>query len=131
MVKKLIYMRFTGLSPVLYTHDIPGSVTFYRDVLGFVVDSFIEGKGWASVSRDDVTVMFSVPNEHVAFIGPTFTGSFYIDVDDVDAMWEKVRNKARECYLIDNFNYGMREFAIYDNNGYLLRFGSEIPSTLS
>jgi len=31
--------------------------------------------------------------------------------------------ETRVCYPIENFAYGMREFAIYDNNGYLLQFG--------
>lgn len=29
-------------------------------------------------------------------------------------------------YPVEDFGYGMREFAIYDNNGYLLQFGQEI-----
>jgi len=29
-------------------------------------------------------------------------------------------------YPIENFYYGMREFAIRDNNGYILQFGQEI-----
>ena len=34
---------------------------------------------------------------------------------------------ARErCYPIEDFHYGMREFAIFDNNGYLLQFGQPL-----
>lgn len=29
-------------------------------------------------------------------------------------------------YPIENFNYGMREFVIYDNNGYVLQFGEAV-----
>jgi len=29
-------------------------------------------------------------------------------------------------YPIENFDYGMREFAIRDNNGYILQFGKEM-----
>ena len=28
-------------------------------------------------------------------------------------------------YPMETFGYGMREFAVYDNNGYLLQFGQE------
>ena len=38
----------------------------------------------------------------------------------------ELKDKARISYEIDNFPYGMREFAVYDNNGYLLQFGQEI-----
>lgn len=33
---------------------------------------------------------------------------------------------ARVCYPIEDFHYGMREFAIFDNNGYLLQFGQPV-----
>ena len=36
------------------------------------------------------------------------------------------QDKARVVYPIENFFYGMREFAIRDNNGYILQFGQEI-----
>jgi hypothetical protein len=29
---------------------------------------------------------------------------------------------------MEDFEYGMREFAIRDNNGYILQFGQEISS---
>jgi len=54
------------------------------------------------------------------------TGSFYFTTDDVDALWQELKDKARVCYDIENFEWGMREFAVYDNNGYLLQFGQEI-----
>ena len=40
--------------------------------------------------------------------------------------WQRVRERARVCYPLEDFDYGMREFAIYDNNGYLLQFGEPI-----
>jgi uncharacterized glyoxalase superfamily protein PhnB len=60
---------------------------------------------------------------------PLFTGSLYFRTDDVDGLWQRLKDKARICYPIDNFEYGMREFAIYDNNGYLLQFGQPLPAT--
>jgi uncharacterized glyoxalase superfamily protein PhnB len=44
----------------------------------------------------------------------------------VDAIWENIKESANICYPIETFDYGMREFGIYDNNGYLLQFGQEI-----
>ncbi|MGI8410862.1 MAG: VOC family protein [Pyrinomonadaceae bacterium] len=55
-----------------------------------------------------------------------FTGSFYFHTDDVDALWDKLKDKAKICYGIENVFHGMREFGVYDNNGYLLQFGQEI-----
>jgi hypothetical protein len=48
--------------------------------------------------------------------------------DDVDAMWRQVKDQAKVCYPIEDCEYGMREFAIYDDNGYLLQFGQEIEA---
>jgi len=70
--------------------------------------------------------MASIPNQHLPFETSTFTGSFYITVKDVDALWDEVKDVAKVCYPLETFDYGMREFAIYDNNGYLLQFGQEV-----
>jgi uncharacterized glyoxalase superfamily protein PhnB len=82
--------------------------------------------GWASLKRDSVAIMLALPNEHIPFDKPAFTGSLYLYSDEVDVLWQQVKDKVKVCYPIENFEYGMREFAIYDNNGYLLQFGQEI-----
>ena len=84
---------------------------------------------WASLERDRVGIMVAIPNLHEPFLGPVFSGSLYINTDDVTAVWEQVKANALVCYPLEDFAYGMREFAIYDNNGYLLQFGQpiEIP----
>ena len=112
-----------ALTPMLQTWDLPGSVRFYTEVLGFTLDRLSEEWGWAALSRDKVTIMLSGPNAHDPVTAPAFTGSLYLRTTDVDRDWEALRNRARVCYPIEDFEYGMREFAIYDNNGYLLQFG--------
>jgi len=37
-----------------------------------------------------------------------------------------VKGKAEVRYGIENFHGGVREFAVYDNIGYLLRFGRRL-----
>jgi uncharacterized glyoxalase superfamily protein PhnB len=49
-------------------------------------------------------------------------------VDDADEVWNQLKDKAKVSYPIEDFDYGMREFAIYDNNGYLLQFGHSIDA---
>ena len=118
-------MKIIGLRPMLWTDRLQESVDFYVGTLGFVCDEMNFDWGWASLSKDNVSLMLSRPNEHMPYEKIGFTGSFYFNTDDVDALWEHLKDKARVCYGIENFFYGMREFAVYDN-GYLLQFGQEI-----
>lgn len=120
-------MKFQNLIPMLYTEDLNGTVAFYTTVLGFKCGALSEEWGWASLHRDHVTLMLARPNEHLPFEQPRFTGSFYFKVDEIDALWQQLKDCAKICYPLEDFEYGMREFAVYDNNGYLLQFGQEIP----
>jgi uncharacterized glyoxalase superfamily protein PhnB len=119
-------MKFQAMARMLWTKDLKGSVEFYTTLLGFQCNALSQEWGWASVTRDRVNIMFALPHEHEPFDKPALTGSLYLKCDDVDAMWQQLQDKAKICYPLENFEYGMREFAIYDNNGYLLRFGQEI-----
>jgi len=83
-------------------------------------------EGWAALRKDQVELMISLPNAHEPLEKPTLTGSLYFNTTGVDALWERIKDKARVVYPIENFFYGMREFAIRDNNGYILQFGQEI-----
>jgi uncharacterized glyoxalase superfamily protein PhnB len=82
--------------------------------------------GWASLRRDEVRVMLAGPNRQENDVAPGFTGSLYFRTDDADALWQLLKDNTRVCYAIQDFDYGMREFAIYDNNGYVLQFGQPI-----
>lgn len=121
-------MKITGLRPMMSTEDLTGTIDFYVNVLGFTAVEVNEEWGWATVSIDDVAIMLARPNEHTFYEKIGFTGSFYFNTDDVDALWEKLKDKAKVCYGIEDFYYGMREFAVYDNNGYLLQFGQDIAA---
>lgn len=122
-------MKLEGLTPMLRTIELRETVAFYENVLGFRCETLSEDWGWASLRRDGVEIMIARPNDHEPFERPAFTGSLYFRTDDVDALWLRVKDSARVCYPLEDFEYGMREFAVYDNNGYLLQFGREIPGS--
>lgn len=119
-------MKLTHLRPMLWTVELKETIDFYTSILGFVCAEYNEDWGWASLYKDSVELMLAKPNEHTPFEKPLFTGSFYFNTDNVDELWEHLKNKTKVCYPIEDFEYNMREFAIYDNNGYLLQFGKEI-----
>ena len=119
-------MKIMELRPMLWTEDLKGTVDFYVEKLGFTCNEFRDDWGWTSLSLDDAGVMFTRPNDHISYEKIGCTGSFYFNVENVDTLWEKLKDKAEISYGIEDFEHGMREFAIYDNNGYMLQFGQEI-----
>ena len=118
--------KLIAVRPMFYTADFEDTLGFYTAILGFKLEARLDALGWADLSRDGIEVMIAKPNEHMAFDKPHFTGSIYFNVADVDSLWEELRTKTKICYAIETFSYGMREFAIFDNNGYLLQFGEPV-----
>lgn len=114
-------MKLLNLTRMVTVAAIEPAVAFYRDLLGFTIVTSAER--WAAVARDGVEVMFAQPNAHIPFDAPQFTGSLYFRVDDVEALWAQLKDRAHVEYALETFDYGMREFAIRDNSGYLLQFG--------
>ena|ERR1051326_5691433 len=120
-------MKISAVVPVLWVADIPATLRFYQEVLGFACASAAEG--WACIQRDGVELMLSAPNAHYSFDKSNFTGSFYFRLEtpkQVDEFWRQVKDKVTVVYPIENFDYGMREFSITDNNGLILQFGAEL-----
>jgi uncharacterized glyoxalase superfamily protein PhnB len=119
-------MKVNKLIPTLYTNEIKKTVDFYVQLLSFKCNSIDPDMGWASLQLNNIEIMLALPNDHLPFEKPIFTGSFYLKTDMVDKIWGQIKDKVEIAYPIENFEYGMREFAIYDNNGYMLQFGEEI-----
>lgn len=120
-------MKLESIVPTLWVKDIPATLRFYCDVLGFTCNAQMEG--WANLEKDGVELMLSLPNAHLPFEKPHFTGTLYFKLDVpayVDDLWQQVKEKVQVVYPVEDFDYGMREFGICDNNGYILNFGSAI-----
>ena len=122
-------MQFTTLQPLLETRGIKDTITFYTTILGFMLEGSFEEAGetvWCHLQRDGVGIMFSRPNSVMAYPAVMCSGSFYITVQNVDEVWTQLEGKCEVVYAPENFIYGMREFAIKDNNGYVLNFAQDI-----
>lgn len=120
--------KFTGLRPMLWTRNLDETIGFYIHMLGFELLDRNDHWHWASLRKDEVYIMLALPNkdENTASIG--FTGSFYFNVNKVDDLWNDLKTKTKICYEIETFEWGMREFVIYDNNGYILQFGEPVDN---
>ena len=112
---------------MLRTRDLSRAITFYVERLGFALQRRSNEDGWATLRRDDIELMLATPNAHGDGAQPAFTGSLYFRLDNpgaVDRVWASLEGNARTCYPPETFDYGMHEFGIYDDDGYLLQFGA-------
>lgn len=117
-------MGLRSLTPVLVTHDLSGTIAFLETVFGFRVEARADEFHWARLVRDEVRVMLCGPLDDAPQQPPQLSGSLYIVCEDVDAEWHALAGRARVCFEPETQHYGMREFGVYDNNGYLYVFAT-------
>jgi uncharacterized glyoxalase superfamily protein PhnB len=107
---------------MLQTESIARTREWYEVALGFRCVSS-GGNEWCRLVRDDVAIMF-MQNDHLG--PPQVTGTQYIYVDDVMAVFDSVKAHCTIEWGPEQMSYGMLEFAIKDPNGYLLSFGEPV-----
>ena len=120
-------MAFNALVPTLEVENMDETIAFYESYLDFKCISREENH-WAFIKKDDVEIMLSSRFNKDQFPEPVFTGGLYIYVDDIDVIWQILKDKVDISYPLENFEYGMREFAIFNNNGYRIQFGQELET---
>jgi uncharacterized glyoxalase superfamily protein PhnB len=128
-------MKVTNLRPILWTKNLQETIDFYVTALGFTCRYQIER--FAALTKDNIEIMIVVPidepedckdleNKGDFFSSPNFTGSIYIDVENADEYWEQLKDKVKVKSPIENAEWHVRGFSIFDNNGYELVFGQDI-----
>ena len=133
-------MKAKRITPNFEVTDIKQTVKFYTDILGFKLtmavphtldgaDGELENEKeyvYALVTNNGVEVSFQrtdsfyedVPILQRKDIGASI--SFYIEVEDIESFHNDLKNKNIEATELKTSWYGMREFFIKDNNGYIL-----------
>jgi uncharacterized glyoxalase superfamily protein PhnB len=123
-------MKLSGLVPMLETADIEATIDYYTRTLGFTLDATWPAEGpktWCRLVAGNVVLMFMTPDEEARPRAPQITGQLYCYPPDVDALWRELRDRVDVVWPLADWDHGMREFQIRDCNGYVLRFGQEIP----
>ncbi len=115
-------MPLKGQSVMLQVDNMDDSIQYYESVLGFKCVARMSDD-WANMERDNISIMFSERYGPEKNKKPAMTGSIYIFANPVDDLWEELKDRATISYPIETFDFGMREFAIVDCNGYLIQFG--------
>jgi len=111
--------------PCLLVADMRRTLDFYVDVLGFTQTGYypIESEPIRTeVRRDDVALIFY--SEPVRGLGdvPVQTGLLYVFPESVDRLADEFRGKVPFLWGPEETEFGVREFAVRDPNGYVLAF---------
>jgi len=127
--------RFNFAATAFLVSDVGSTARWYRDVLGFTFNAFpqTEPFEWASVTRDNVEIMlqrsegYEKPDLDPLRPGGVWNAYFY--VDEVDALFESIKDRVTVRRTPEDQPYQLREFEIADPNGYVLVFGQNIGET--
>jgi catechol 2,3-dioxygenase-like lactoylglutathione lyase family enzyme len=107
--------QFREVNPVLAVRDVPASVRFYTEKLGFNLrfQDNPQAPKYAGVERDGVRIHLQWHDE-ADFAGEQPELRFVID--DVDALFEEYRDKGvfHAHTALRDTPWGTREFAFYD-----------------
>ncbi|PSQ08905.1 hypothetical protein BRC93_14085 [Halobacteriales archaeon QS_5_70_15] len=127
-----------SLTPDLMVEDLEATVEWYRRVFDADVVATLPADGdeppwWAQVMIDGAPLMFQrrdslegkLPNMEGVSIGGSV--AFYLDVDDAAGFHDDlVSNGVEVTRELHETEFGWRQFAAADPNGYTLWFGEKL-----
>jgi catechol 2,3-dioxygenase-like lactoylglutathione lyase family enzyme len=111
--------------PCLLVADMRATLDFYIERLGFIQTGYypIESDPIRTeVRRDGVAIILFTEPVHTRGETPAFTGMWYVFPESVDRLADELRGKVPFVWGPENTDFGHREFAIRDPNGYLVVF---------
>ncbi|WP_267126989.1 VOC family protein [Xanthomonas sacchari] len=119
-------MTFTTLTPMLRCADLTTALAFYTETLAFRLDGGAVATGWVSLRHGPLALMLATRLSEDDATVSDVACSLYFRTDEVDAWWQRLHPHGRIVYPLQDFDYGMREFAIHDADGHLLQFGQTL-----
>jgi len=134
-------LTIAGISPLFIVADVPATLAFYRDQLGFTIafrGPSPEDEFFGIVRRDGAMIMFKAlgvnsDGKEVAVAPvpnygrePAFSWDAYLEVPDPDALATEfaARGVRFAVPLTDRGDDGVRGFVVKDIDGYGLFFGN-------
>jgi uncharacterized glyoxalase superfamily protein PhnB len=114
--------------PVLAVHDLDRSAAWYRDVLGCECED-VEPGNWRFCRVGGVMFMLGrCPDVPPAAELGDHSYVAYLEVDDVDAMFDRaVAAGAEDLGAPRDQPWGMREFGLHSPDGHRFTLGQPIP----
>ncbi|GAB6013257.1 VOC family protein [Viscerimonas tarda] len=122
-------MEYQSLTPNIGVKNVNETVKFYTETLGFQQIMSVPETGelaWAMVGSGNVFIAFqetqNLREEYPALKDKpqNATLTFYIKLKGMKTLYDKLKNTEYLAKALHKTFYGADEFAIYDNNGFIL-----------
>jgi glyoxylase I family protein len=137
-----VALQLRGLVPLLQVYDMPTSVRFYRDALGFEIVSTSPRLGddnfhWVWLRLGDAELMLNdiyesnddrPPEPDRARTAAHGDTGLFLSCPDVDAAYDELRAKGHAVTKPVVAPYGMKQMNLVDPDGYLLCFQWRVES---
>jgi glyoxylase I family protein len=122
-------ISLTKLSPMWEVFDLPASMAFYQDVLGFERVSYAEG-WWCMLQHGSINIMLNTAYEKdkrpavpdAARVRGHADAELYFDTPDPKAVYDQLREKGWPASEPNVTHYGFLEVTTKDPDGFVLHF---------
>ncbi len=127
-------MEYKSITPNIGVQNVNDTVNFYTEILGFNLIMSNPESGdliWAMVVSGDTALMFqerkSLEDEYPKLTGRSMQPllTFYVKMKNMRELYEKLKGTSCIVKELNKTFYGAEEFAIADNNGYILTITEE------
>jgi catechol 2,3-dioxygenase-like lactoylglutathione lyase family enzyme len=109
-------MKLAGITRVVA--DVEKSKQFYKEILGFEADSYYGPTRWQSFKIQE-GLFFAIGE------APGSTDEVSFVVDDIESLWQRVKDKVVVVHPLEKTPWGTYRFVIRDPDGHLLAFGQK------
>ncbi len=111
------------LVPSLLVSDLERTFVFYEG-LGFIRSGAFpdDVPVWGEVTRGGISLQFYTEPPHGTPETPICSGTLYMRTSDVQALADELGGVTPFAWGPEVMDYGMREFAVRDPDGYLIAF---------
>ena len=131
-------LRIGGFATLLQVFDMPTSLAFYRDVLGFEVVSDTPDDGlcdWVMLKRHESELMLNTayeadtrpPAPHPTRILAHADTALFFDCEDVDVAYTYLQQRGVAAKPPVVTDYGMKQLYLNDPDGYEICLQHPMP----
>jgi glyoxylase I family protein len=120
--------RVQSVWPLLAVDDLPSSLAFWREQLGFEIVGQAESDGtmfWCRLARGGASIMLQTADAEDGPARERGRGiTLYFVCDEIDGLFEELSERGMTVDPPASTDYGMRQLFVPEPNGYLVCFES-------